>query len=357
MADYFKIGTFDEKSWHGKEQFLLDHNNIWDAMCDTGMDKVEFVKGQSYILHKGEFLPVLGKFQLAIVGADWNNGAVPFGRQITSYEPLQHKYMAELLQPVIDMSNGQIGLKGLAVVGKLGETTFIQLDLGEFQVGGFEQETHQSYLLLADNKLKGATHFLTTNVRTVCQNTYAQAVNDMPPIPHGANGTMFLEFHAAMLERTLRLKQEEQLLMEQLFNTSITKDQVERALVQVFPEPKPTPAMRKASEVEGDVNDGRILKVIEKAEKDSNVNASLINLAKTRRESTMLEFEKFNDEYNYAANTAYGFFNSVTNTVSHSTTFTGDVWKQTLAQLFLGGQKNTMTQVALEQAKEMAGIS
>ena len=75
-------------------------------------------------------------------------------------------------------------------------------------------------------------------------------------------------------------------------------------------------------------------------------------MADRRREQVLEEYQKFNDEHSYAAETAYAFLNGVTNVVSHSPTFTGDAWKQDIALLF-GGQKTNMLQRAMVEARAM----
>lgn len=352
MAHYFKLGAYDEVSWHALED-RLTHNNIWQAMQETGMAGIEFGKFQSYTLWNGQFLPVDGKFQLVMVGAPWADGtAIPFGRQVTSYEPLQHRFMADLLQPVIDKSNGNIKLKGVAVIGPQGEISFVQLDLGSFWVADHPDEEHSSLVLLADNKTAGSTHWLHTPTRVVCANTYAMAVDNAPPIPHSADGKLFLAFHVAMLERALRLKDEEKARMDAFWNAAATPERIQVAIDKIFPDPKPTPAQREAAKVKGNPTDPRIVAMLERAEADTNRLASQFELARTRRQAVSEAVTAFNDERPEAANTAYAFFQGVTNVVTHSDTFTGDPWKQTISQLF-GGQKASMIETAVQEASLM----
>lgn len=353
MSDYFKVGTFDEKSWHGKEK-PLTHNNIWRAMQDVQMDRIRFEKLQSYAFWDGEYLPIDDKYQLVMVNAPWApNKVLPFGRQVASYEPLQHEFMAQLLQPIIDMSGGGVKLKGVAVVGAKGEISYIQLDLGEFYVADDPDEGHKSFLLLADNKMKSATHWLHTTIRVVCWNTYSAAVDKVPPIPHGSTGQMLLNFHVALLERAIRAKDEECARLNAFFRKVVNREQIKDAINVVFADPPLTPAQRAAQQVKGDTDDPRIVAVLEQAEADTARLASQFELAAKRRQEMLLAVEQFNDEKPRAANTVYAFWQAATGVISHSDTFTGDPWKQTISQLFLGGQKNTMLQLAASEARKM----
>ena len=77
---------------------------------------------------------------------------------------------------------------------------------------------------------------------------------------------------------------------------------------------------------------------------------------KTERQQTLQvavgqTYNQFNDEHSYAANTAYGAFNSVTQVVNHSDLFTGAKDKQMVSLMF--GQKSRIQQKAWGAAVEL----
>lgn len=351
MSDYFQVGGIRGERWHDKG-FWIQDETAFEVGQITGLNDIKFVLSPSYAHHEGKFYEIPGKSQLGIVGAPWAKAEfLPLGRQVDRYEPLQHEFMAQVMDALIKTSGGKFALESFAIVGKDGEISFIEVKTPDFYIGGVERERHERYLLLADNKRNRATVFSGTSVRVVCWNTVTFAMSNMPTIPHHTDVTAEVKFVSDLYAATLRAQGQEEAFLNRLFKTKVTKEQVANGFENVFPTPAPTRAMRQLEQV----NDLGLVETdfpdkVAQVEKDIPQWQRGIDLAVKRREQAMENFVQFNDENSYAADTAYAFFQAGTQLLTHQT-FTGDPVKQRISEIF--GQKATFAQNLYKVAEAM----
>lgn len=381
MPAYFDTGVIvGEQSWHGLELELDwaggllprgEKITVREAMERSGMIyevvkiplTVNLPDGTVYrVGHKQEVMRPPTVFD-----PEWAHLRTVANR----YEVLQNEKLAEIMDLLSDEMpvESVISLKG-------GQITVVELRAEPFEVGGQDRELHETFLMASNDHAEGGLFWGLTGVRIVCANTYAMSLGadkgrgNIINIPHTAGGVNELEFRAAMLDLLHSRQQQEKEFLNTLFARKVSGEEVNGVVRAVFPDVEPGRAMRvvesalpqlllsvdpddpefydKALE---EVDEPRIAKMLKKAQREAPTFQSNYELNEKRRQELADNFVKFGDEQPYAGDTAYALFQAVTETITHSDTFTGSTEKNVISQLF--GQKNTMIQRGREALVEV----
>lgn len=202
-----------------------------------------------------------------------------------------------------------------------------QLAVSEFEVGGFEQEHHKSWLTIGEDHEKGNLLTFETDIRTVCQNTWMSALRTgrrKMRIPHSGNTKGTLGFVASMYKVMSDRDRQTQEQLNLMIAKEMIVDQFNGIVEAAFPLPQGTTRMElsqmeMASKVKGSVAD----EFFEAVDEDVVVYNRNVERALELRETASEELDRFNDSFPYAANTVYAGFNTITGMVNHGEMFTG----------------------------------
>lgn len=336
--DYFNQGSaYQEQAWHGKMTVFNEELNVSQAMAIAGMD-YEFELHpvySEYPIHneQGEVIdtyriPVERRFDM------WRS-PIPtddMPRLVRSgignrYKVLQHKDMAEILDPLCDIMPVET-----VMVIKDWQISVVTLRMEDYNVGGNEREAIRSYLHLSDDRgTPGSGFWGVVGVREVCHNTYMRAMataKEMHRIPHGKGMKQELAFRRDLV---MLAQQERVMAMQELdvmFRTAIAQTDAESLFAAAFPK-KDTARLLELVKVVPDQATSAAILGMQDAAKDTGKalakrNATMDDLIK----EAQFNFEKWNDEQDYAANTVYGAFQALTQTVNHSDLYRGNDFKQ-----------------------------
>ena len=345
MSDYYLAGSHRQYHdrdfvWHLSENaqyFPADEIvTIEGEMRRSGMDKVEVVRVPIYAeLDNGETIDIKNRYALMVTGPQFDKPT--FLRRVVGnrYEPMQNLRLAEILEPL----QRHWPLEGTMIV-KQGEITIVQLKIDQFHVGNYDNEEHQSYLTVASDHTQGGLMWLRTNVRTVCWNTYSLSMRalDKLRIPHNDNADTILQFLAAVEEQTIAAQKLHTEQLNGLFTRKIDKIELATIVDAAFPEPKETSRQKIAGLSESENVTGEVATdFFALVDADKKRGDWATERQKSLRVAVGANYSKFNDEQPYAAGTAYGAFQAVTETVNYSSLFKGNREKQAVSLLM--GQK------------------
>ena len=360
MSDYYMTGSHrrrDERDevWHqSKNAHYFDGDgiltvaeamqlgNMYDMIVGTAPLQAELIGGA--------LVPVKNRFALTIDDTPWSDDTIVLRRIVGNrYEPMQNWRLAEILEGL----NVHWPVEGTMVL-KNGEIVIVQLKIDEFAVGNMPEEQHFSYLTAANDHIQGGIMWLRTDIRTVCWNTYSASLTSLDKIrlPHSQHSDATLSFLAKVEEETVKSQKATVEQLNTLFTTQINKDEFADIVDAAFPMPKKTTRMKiadiaAAGQVDGDVADT----FFELVGKDKETVDWKAERQQTLRTAVGAAYNRFNEEHAYAAETAYGAFNAITEVVNHSDLFTGAKDKQMVSLIF--GQKATIQQKAWEAAVDL----
>lgn len=321
MTDYFKWGNFFYDTfgapWHDKDDKInkiLRGMTVTDAIDATGMSKIQVVLADdvSKVWTPEGFIEVPAlKQSLWLTNVPWtDNGVQDLNRKVEWYTPIQNAAYGEVLNPLCKSYQ----VSSAFHCGPLGETVVFQFEMPEFLVAGLEQERHQCFLTIAENRHNGKKFFFVTSVRVVCQNTFNQAVNrGVRSLPNSSSPELMIAFQVALEEHRIS----QVVALNNFFTTKATKEDVIAVANALFPMPKLGKVVDKVQKAEDSGYDMANPTPANLHLKDKTKLAQenyQRHLA--RQEKHMMEFftrfDRFNDEFPYAGHTKYALFQAGT---------------------------------------------
>lgn len=341
MSAYYVRGWHrgDKTLWHGSKNAVygdLDELiRIDEAMIAAGMYHITVDKFPTFIPHGDTWIPT-GDYKLGIVDPDTDK-PIQFNRTVGNrYEPMQNARLAKLLEGL----NKHWPIEGTMML-KRGEITVVQLKIDEYTPGDCENEKHLAYLVVAIDYTKGGIMWLRTDVRVVCWNTYSMSLNalDKLRIPNSAKADDTLAFLTKVQEITVEAQKNHVRQMNDLFKREVTPEEAATIVDAAFPDAKKSSRMKiaeldAAQQVGGQLADD-FFKLVDE---DTSRFAWAQSRNDKLRAAVGNEMANFNKKHPYAAQTAYGTFQAVTNVMNHSPMFTGSDDKKAIS-VILGNKK------------------
>lgn len=239
------------------------------------------------------------------------------------YSILQNMDIARLLDPLTP--DWPVETVGVLHDWKV---TWATLLMEPFDIGGQEQEAHKIWLMVSDDKRKpGAAFWGHVVQRIVCANTYQAAfasAKEMTRIPHSSNVELEIGFRADLARHAIEERKRTIDQFNAMIKAKITEQQAELIFADVFP----FKAQSRESKLINAVPDGVTGQYVDRmalaANEKEKQEAIRNEFATTQRNEALLAYRQFNDEFSYAAETAYAAFQAVTWQTNHSNIYRGD---------------------------------
>lgn len=347
MSADFNVGAFTNSSWHGLEAEVGPIPDIEASIVKHGADYIVEKLPIGVTLSDGTFFDDEGRFAImrppTVFSPEWERLRIVGNR----YEAIQNVELARLLQPLADAGWNTAGWAVL----KKGQIFFVQLKVDEWEIGGQEKELHKGYLLVSNDHSQGSAFYGSVSTRVVCSNTYAMALGGgIESIPHNSGTQVELDFRTKIQEAILRAQADEREALNAFFRTPVTSEDVEAGLAQIFPNPTASRKMKLA--VQGEQVGLSEHGFFDLAATDYNTFNQKVERQATLRQAVRTALGLFNEEHDYAANTAYALFQSVTNVTNHSSLFTGSKEKNLVSLHF--GNKARINEEAWKVAVELS---
>lgn len=328
-ADVKAIRLLDRNTWWGDAAVIGNGTiqigeSVVDAAKAIGIYEVDTVRKElGYMTANGKFKPV-GDYRLILENTPWlPEGEIQeISRTVSNYEPLQNRTFFDM----VDQLTSYLQLEGIGMLGKSGEFTFVQFKLGEFAVGGHDNELLNEWLVFDDDKFGNGFRTGKVDTRIVCANTRRRAIRDLEPLPHTNDMGVYLRYIVEAYHATLEQQKQEHAMMNALFAHKLDKGDVNRGIKAVLPnvtKPRNLSNLEKIIGFDSATVVGKETVVTDDEEiqvlVDKEVTRYQTDLARNeeRRSAIADAFFRFNDEYSYAANTAWAFFNAVTYVSTH----------------------------------------
>lgn len=330
MAHLVKAITLIDgyNSWHNEEnrlkvQRIVPGDNVTAAMTKAKMIDIEAITCPMFV-QVGKKNIRADKDQLVLTGVPWTkNGIQLLHRQVTRYEAIQNWEYAKILDTLTD----KYQVVGTIMVGQYGETLIVQLEMPAFYVQGLEDEKHQVYLTVTENRQTGKKHYGVSVTRVVCQNTYFAAVNGgLRSLPNGTGAKFILEFRTMLEQKMIETRDNELALMNHLFTKKVDDKVVSAVAAAMFPTPKRPQFLDLVDDTIAagvDVsNKGELTQVVGDKTKQSTVNYdNALERQETRMKAFFSIVEQVKDENPAIANTAYAPFQAATYFWTHYNEF------------------------------------
>ena len=355
MADYFMTGSFRDKgSWHGKEMqntaggIFTGQTTIMEQMEKSNMLYTVHKCPAEFVLPDGTRMQDGGRFGLIREATVWDTEPRRLRVVGNRYEPLQNIQLGAIFEPL----QKDWPLESIMVL-KQGAITAFELKMDPFDVGGMEQEAHESYFLVSNDHTMNSIYMGETFVRVVCWNTYSLALGGdaktFAKIPHSTDVQLEMAFRAAVMERAIERRKEEQHVLNSMFRTPVDKAGLANIIEAAYPMPQKGRRARLVESIGADMPEGDIVDAfMNEATSEQGLFEVAVERVKRQREEVASNFGKFNDEHDYAANTLYAAFQAVTETVNHSSLYTGSAEKGVVS--LLAGQKRKSNEDAYKAA-------
>jgi len=171
--------------------------------------------------------------------------------------------------------------------------------------------------LVAEDRKSGKKHYHVTTTRVVCSNTYAAAISGVKSMPNGQDAEMMLLFRTSLEQQAIKTRQTFIGNMNKLFTKSVTQEDVTKVANTLFPMPKRPGFLEMTETARNSGYDFEAEDDVAKfaSEKERRVLRDF-DAAMDRQEQYLQAFftgyNRFNDEYTYAGNTAYALWNAAT---------------------------------------------
>lgn len=323
MSAYLQRLRLRSEGWHGRAYelgngFIEDGETPTTAMSICGMLDVKVERYPLGLLDPDtkEILYQTGSYRMVVKGLD-ETYVIP--RNVKRYEPLQNDDLAKLTDPISEYAQ----LEGVLQLGQYGEISVVQFRLEPFEVGGNPNEIHETYLMFGDDKNGGGLSVDNVKTRVVCANTFKLAVREVTPIPHSKDTELYVRFAVQNFLAAQKQAEYERQMLNRMFTTPI--NDINNKLDKLF-----------------GVNKGKNLRNLERIGKfkaedlfDKNLQVSddeeiqklvekeigryqnQLERQNILKEAVADNYVRFNDSHSYAAETAYAFFNAVTELNTH----------------------------------------
>lgn len=273
MSHEFVQGGFRKPAWH---QLGIVKPEGWDdavhAVEDTGTDFPIRLEPAFIPDEDGSYMPVPGRYYLYRPAVDglFNDPAI-FDEVSERYEPVSNLQIAETLN---DLSK-QWPVSTVGVLGN-GDRSFITLDMGKTDVGGYESEEFQRYLTVLNQFKNGGIYWFPSNIRVVCANTYrlalgkAEKTNQVYSISHASEPLTILGFLAQVEEAAIQAQNLFFDKLDKMMTVNLEgKKPVQEFLEKVLPEPT-VPRIVEMAARGKDLDTAEAVAVREKAEARKN---------------------------------------------------------------------------------------
>jgi hypothetical protein len=288
-----------------------------------------------------------GRFGLIRQPVAWDNSYKRLRVVGNRYDPIQNLQLGLIFEPL----QKDWPLESIMVM-KDGAITAFELKLDPFDVGGLEREAHESFLLILNDHTQNSIGVLETFVRVVCWNTYRLALGDQKTfsrIPHSGNAALEMAFRAAVMERAVQRRKEEQAVLNTMFSTPVDKEGLANIIEAAYPMPNKGRRLRLDESVGDDMPEGDIVEqFLSVADGERNLFEVAVERVKRQREEVAANYGRFNDEHSYAAGTVYAAFQGVTYATNHSDLYTGDNDKRIVS--LVTGQRQQSNAAAYKAA-------
>lgn len=294
-------------AWHGLGEIIPAGFSPAQAIRQIGADyTVEKVPLYAHLETPFGVSPVHypGRYALVrspIPGKDEN--VAVFGDAGADYEVLQNADFAVALESLADVWPCET----VGILGK-GETIFVTLKLGDFDVRG---EALEEYFLVTNTSDgKSAVRFAFTPVRVVCQNTLSLGLSQAhvtASMRHTTGARQELNFRTSLLEALSASRDMSREALLSLAEYALTSDYVEDALKAIFPLPKKSV---RAANAENIPDSAEFAVLREMAEASARQFDNLTTHILCKREHVRQLFGKFNDEFPKTARTAWALYNA-----------------------------------------------
>lgn len=344
-------------SWHGMENlptsggiFNGDTTIVAQMEASNMLFTVEKVQPQ-FNFTDGTFMVASNSYGLIREPVVWDNERRLLRKAVGNrYVPFQNIELATLFEPI------QRSWPLESVISmKLGKITVIEMALDPFDVAGYESEKHKTFLLVVNNHEAGSLQIGLTVVRVVCNNTYRLALSQdaktMASVPHSGDPKMEMAFRAAVIEQTIRRREQEQEILNRMFTTPVNKEGLADIIEAAYPDP---PKGRRLKLIEGmeedEIPQGNdiVEEFLNKATDERGLFEVAMERVKKQREQVADSFIRFGEEVPAAAGTLYAAFNAVTHETNHSDLYTGGRDKALVS--LVSGQRNKSNQDAYRKA-------
>lgn len=348
MTDYFVTGTFSEgfNSWHKKENTLgvariVDGDTMTDATKKGRMFDVEVVKAPMYI-HVGDTAILSDKTALALTNAWWNtNGIQLIDRSVSWYEPIQNAQYAEILDPLCDTYQPV----GVLMCGSQAEIVVFQMAMPSFYVNDAENEKHEAFLTVSEDRKTGKKHYGVSFTRVVCMNTYFMSVNGgLKSLPNTLNAALMLQFRTQIEQAMIARREQERDALNKMFTQHIDNKVVEQVAQAILPMPQKPQVLDIFEAAQGvgyDFNaDNNVAQFANKklaTTQQHYDNAMERHAARTKDFFTRVT--QSNEEF--GGQTAYGTFQAVTSFWNHYEGFR-TAEDKLMADLFFGERQKSI---------------
>lgn len=230
-------------AWHGLGTVFTDQPTAVEAVHRAGLDfKVE--KMPVCVDVNGEMVQT-EDFGITRFPTSDDPLYRVFGYVSDQYKVLDNLAVAEKLDRITDIWP----VETAAALGK-GETMFLSLDAGEWEIDG---ETMHQYLLFTDTKTGGrSARFALTDVRVVCQNTLSMGLRQATitaAIQHDASAEAQLEWRITLLRKVEEAKQATQALFGKLVECKLDLAEAKAVFERAYPVKTPPKRMMAVSEL------------------------------------------------------------------------------------------------------------
>lgn len=324
MTDYFKTGTMNSgrfgKSWHGKEaafEPITDDDNVTDAMAKAKMLDIHVGTYKMNINVNGTLIETKDE-RLVMTGCSWNdNGLQDLGRSVKTYLPIQNRDYAEMLNPL----SNHYPVMGVLMVGNVGQTMIVQMEMPPFEIGGLESEKHEATFFVAEDRLGGTNYFGSVNTRIVCQNTFNMAIGEKgtKSMPNSKDSAAFMQFRVRIEEQAVQSRQNYIDGLNYLFTKKVQNDDIDNLLNSLFVPPKLPAKVQLWQDNQDVLNGDEVSTQVDKsARRALGLYQNEIDRQEKQKRELVENFFKFNDEFSYAANTGYALFQATTEFYNHS---------------------------------------
>lgn len=295
-----------------------------EAAQYIGVYDIETQRKQlGYITQNGQFKAV-NDYRLVHTGVPWtDDGVQEISRTVGNYVPLQNSTLFDMTSRLAEY----LQLEGVGMLGQDGEITFVQYQMGQFDVGGNPNERHDQWLLFGDDKAGGGFNTGQVTTRVVCQNTWRMALRDIEPLLHTNDLAYYLEYAVKAYYTAQQEALEKQTMLNAMFTRKLGTGEFNTGLQKVIPAVQPGRNLRNLQKLLG-FDLATYIDNPDTVEFDAPETAAIVagevkrfvmdcDRVEDRRNAIADAFFTFNAERPYAADTAFAFFNAVTYVSNH----------------------------------------
>lgn len=354
MPDYWDAGAgYLTGAWHNKMPVFEDRKTASEAAVFGNMQFTYSTRKSNsvYTDANGQDWVIEVPNRLDLWRDPYDFDPEPrFIRTITNrYHILQPMGLMEIVDPLTP--DWPVSTVGVVDDWKI---MFVSLLMEPYEVGGFENETIETYLMASDDKGRpGAAHWAITTVRPVCYNTYQRALKDaveLHRIPHSADIAAEMSFRRDLAAYALKQRRETLEQFDAMIKFQMVSNEFDRMLEAAFPYKKEPVDVAQALLIPVGAEGAGVEYKQARAEDAKAWKVKRDQFADDCRTEASSNLERFNDEYPYAANTLWGGFNAITQQANHSTLYRNRQDEAQRQANILWGDRSESMNAAFEEA-------